>query len=130
MLIMVAACQPPLAVPGTSTEQPIVVTPGQDTTLGPVYWVVGCDSALNAIVGVEMTEGDPTQFALSVKRDVTVMTRPDQCGRTVTGGIIMVRLTSSTPPDGVRKISYTVTYDTQVGLRQSRHTRYLKAGGG
>ncbi len=98
--------------------------------LHPVYWVVGCDSALNAIVGVEMTEGDPTQFALSVKRDVTVMTRPDQCGRAVTGGMIMVRLTGSTPPDGVRKIAYTVTYDTPVGLQQSRHTRYLKAGGG
>lgn len=76
-----------------------------------------------------MTEGDPNQFVLSVRRDVTVITSPHQCSRPVTGGIIMVRPSSAMPSDGVQKISYTVTYDTQNGLRQSRHTRYLTAGG-
>lgn len=109
-----------LGQPAQAQEVPI--KGGQSADLGPVYWIEKCQSLLKRIVSVEKLSG-PANVTLSI-REQPVQARRQNCPGDVPGGMV-VATAGTVAAAGTSPIEYRVIYDTQVGTRQSTHTRNL-----
>jgi len=109
-----------LGQPAQAQEVPLKA--GQSADLGPVYWVEKCQSILKRIVAIEKLSG-PANVTLSI-REQSVQARRQNCPGDIPGGMV-VATAGAVAAAGTESIEYRVIYDTQVGTRQSTHTRKL-----